>query len=79
MPLTGIADSDQLRMLTDVLDQYCLEHDIPDPSEERARASRTIYTLFENGLQTPGEIKGALEVLSRAVCRRPGYFRSNVR
>jgi hypothetical protein len=69
MQLTGIADSEQLRMLTDVLDEYCLEHGIPDPSEERARASRTIYTLFENGLHTPAELKDALEIARRGASR----------
>jgi hypothetical protein len=70
MRFTGIANSQQLRTLTDVLDEYCLEHGISDSSEERAEASKRIYMLFENGLRRPAELKRALAVLSRNASRR---------
>jgi hypothetical protein len=70
MSRAGSADSDQLRMLTGVLDEYCLEHGILDSCEERDLVSKRIYTLFENGFRTPAELKGALAVLRRGIPQR---------
>ncbi|MDW6025195.1 hypothetical protein SAZ10_25885 [Mesorhizobium sp. BAC0120] len=72
MPPTGIADSEQLRMLTAVLDDYCHEHGILDASEEWDVASKRVYTLFENGVRTPSELKNALAILRRGASRRLG-------
>jgi hypothetical protein len=59
-------------MLTSVLGEYCHDHSILESSEERDLAGRRVYTLFENGVRTPSELKRALAILRGGASRKLG-------
>lgn len=70
MPLTGVTDSQQLRILRSVLDDYCDQHGFSTSSAERAEASRRVFMLFENGWRTPAELSNALASMVRQAPRK---------
>ena len=60
MPFASIADPQQLRLLTSVLDEFCLAYDLHD-EVERQNAARTIMVLFTRGSYDRVELMTALE------------------
>lgn len=60
MPFSGVADSEQLKMLTDILDGYCQERDISSSSIERDDAGRLLMWLFGNGVVCPEALANSL-------------------
>lgn len=76
MPLSGIVDSEQLKLLTTALDEYCRDNDIGPNSPERTDAGQIIIALFSNGAQNAEDLKTALQVtLQVKRMRRSGYPR----
>ena len=62
MQFEGIADPEQLDVLSQALDQYCLAHDITR-RDERYQIATLIIRLFGRGLVSADEIVPALEEL----------------
>ena len=60
MPFTKVADDGDLKMLTTVLDDYCLERGIANHTEERRSAGQLIMTLFHDGAHSIEQLKAAL-------------------
>ena len=60
MQFKGIADPEQLGVLRQALDQYCLAHDITR-GDERHHIATLIVRLFGRGLSSVDEIVPALE------------------
>ena len=60
MPFSGIADPDQLRVLTDALDTYCREAGIERGSAAHEDAAWLVVTLFSSGMSTVEELSSAL-------------------
>jgi membrane peptidoglycan carboxypeptidase len=58
----GIADSEQLAMLTTVLDGYCREAGLEPKTRARDRAGRVLMALYCNGAATAQELAAALAV-----------------
>jgi hypothetical protein len=60
MQFNGIAEPEQLGVLRQALDQYCLEHDITR-DDDRDHIASLIIRLFGRGLTSVDEILPALE------------------
>jgi hypothetical protein len=69
---TGIADPDQLAVLTMAVDEHCREIGIDPASDERAEIAHLVMTLFRNGASTPQEFRSALIGYRQREARRFG-------
>ena len=58
---TGIADSEQSRILAGVLDEICLSAGIEPDGPEREDAARLIARLYWEGHRTAKGLKAALD------------------
>ena len=70
MPFTGIFDPEQLAVMSQVLDDYCIRHCIEPFSPDHVDASYLIVSLFYNGAQTVEELKVALDAAAVGDVRR---------
>ncbi len=68
----GIADPDQLAILTKAVDEHCREAGIDPTSEERDAIAGLVMTLFSNGKSTAAELRSALLARSARKSRRYG-------
>ncbi|WP_192257259.1 hypothetical protein [Mesorhizobium silamurunense] len=60
MALNGSADSEQLSLLTNVIDDYCCQAGIAVGHPARGRLGRRIVELFQGGIHNPDELLSAL-------------------
>jgi hypothetical protein len=65
MFFTGIADHEQLSVLTKAFDDYCFAHNIADEAG-RDEVARLVIMIFEGGAKTAEEIRSGLERLKAA-------------
>jgi hypothetical protein len=72
MSFNGIADSEQLAMLTTVLDDYCQEAGLAPGTHARDRAGRVLMALYCNGSTTAQELPAALVASLAGESRRYG-------
>ncbi|MDG4900574.1 MULTISPECIES: hypothetical protein [unclassified Mesorhizobium] len=56
----GVADSDELVVLTKALNDYCKKHGIAD-GNERDEIAKHIMTLFMEGIIKPAELADGLD------------------
>jgi hypothetical protein len=61
-PFTGTANPDQMAIMTEALDSYCLQHNIVD-EKARSNIAQLILALFEEGATTVEELKAGLDRL----------------
>jgi hypothetical protein len=59
--MQGEANPQQLAMLTQVLNDFCQQHQI-EAICERENAAALIMSLFQRGYETADNLKGALEM-----------------
>lgn len=69
MRTKGIANPAQLHILSQALEQHCVEQNITG-SDEREAVASLILTLFSRGLGTLGEIETELSELADRDLRR---------
>jgi hypothetical protein len=73
MPFTnGNADAEQLANMTEAVETYCRARGIVDETA-REHVGRLVFSHFESGLRTSGELKARLERL-RLVSRSHELF-----
>ncbi|MCX2722618.1 hypothetical protein [Roseibium salinum] len=60
MPLTAVVEPEELKKLTKVLDDYCLERNIP-AGDGRDNVAYRILGLYKNGVTDAENLKAALE------------------
>ena len=65
MLFSGIAQPEQLAILTTALDEYCRAEQIDVGTPAYEDAARLIMQLFNNGAFTPAEISAALDATAR--------------
>ena len=63
-------DSQQLSLLTAVLDEHCASNGIPPDSIEREEAAQLVISLYQQGWRTPDELKLALSLIGHSSRRR---------
>jgi hypothetical protein len=61
MAFNGIADADQLTILTKLLDASCFEAGIAANDPAKQLLVKRIMALFNDGMQNPGDIKESLK------------------
>lgn len=61
MPFTGIADPEQLSILHQALDEYCLAHGILD-EQGRDDVARLVMSAFANGANSLEELRAWLDI-----------------
>lgn len=59
----GVADPDQLAILTKALNEYCAKHRIIC-QQERERIAIKVVCLFQRGVDDPGQLAAELERVS---------------
>ena len=59
MPFRGVADAEQLKVLTDVLDGHCDENHIED-SDERQAIGKLIMMFYASGMTDADSLSQAL-------------------
>jgi hypothetical protein len=65
MTLRGIADAEQLATLTRILDDYCEQAGIEGSHPAREHLARRLIALFSGGIDSPDDIKMALDGISK--------------
>ncbi|PAP96646.1 hypothetical protein [Mesorhizobium wenxiniae] len=65
MTLRGIADAEQLATLTRILDDYCEQAGIEGSHPAREHLARRLIALFSGGIDSPDDIKMALDSISK--------------
>ena len=60
MPFSGVADPDQLRVLTEALESYCREAGVEPGTKAHDDAARLVMSLFSTGASTAEELSSAL-------------------
>lgn len=65
MTLRGMADAEQLATLTRILDDYCEQAGIEGSHPAREHLARRLIALFSGGIDSPDDIKMALDKLSK--------------
>jgi hypothetical protein len=60
MSFRGVADSEQIAILTRVLDDYCREHGIEKGDPKREAFGCHIMAIFNSGLRRVDEIRATL-------------------
>ncbi|PAP95566.1 hypothetical protein CIT31_14365 [Mesorhizobium wenxiniae] len=65
MPFRGIADAEQLATLTRILDDYCEQAGIEGSHPAREHLARRLIALFSGGIDSPDDIKMALDSISK--------------
>jgi hypothetical protein len=63
MRFTDTADREQLAIMTNAFDNYCLARNIIDDNDKEY-AARLIFLLFEGGARTVEEIRAGLQRLN---------------
>lgn len=69
MPFSGVADSEQLNMLTALLNEHCRENGIVD-EEERYEIGRVLMSFHASGITTAEALRSAL---ASSKYRRPPW------
>lgn len=72
MRFYGIAEPEQLDMLTTVLDEYCADNGFDPTSKHRDDAALALVAAFESGARTVKELRAWLE---SAAYRNDGELR----
>jgi hypothetical protein len=65
MTFRGIADAEQLATLTRILDDYCEQAGIEGSHPAREHLARRLIALFTGGIDSPDDIRMALDVASK--------------
>jgi hypothetical protein len=65
MTFRGIADAEQLATLTRILDDYCEQAGIEGSHPAREHLARRLIALFSGGIDSPDDIRMALDVASK--------------
>lgn len=65
MPFRNIADAEQLATLTRILDDYCEQAGMPGTHPAREHLARRLIALFQGGIDTPDDIRMALDGVAR--------------
>ena len=65
MTLRGIADADQLATLTKILDDYSEQAGMEGSHPAREHLARRLIALFSGGIDSPDDIRMALDVVSK--------------
>ena len=65
MLYAGIADPEQLAVMTEALEAHCLAHDIND-ANHKEYVAQLIIVMFEGGARTFEELRAGLERLRAA-------------
>ena len=60
MPFSGIADAEQLCVLTQALDAYCREAGVAPGTPAHDDAAWLVMTLFSSGISSAEELSSAL-------------------
>jgi hypothetical protein len=59
-----ILDSEQLATLTRILDEYCEQVGVEGSHPAREHLARRLFALFSGGIDSPDDIKMALDRVS---------------
>ena len=59
-PFTGIANPEELAIMTEAFEAYCLQHSIVD-KHVRTDTAQIVIFLFQGGANTVDELKVALD------------------
>jgi hypothetical protein len=65
MTLRGTADEIQLATLTRILDDYCEQAGMEGTHPAREHLARRLIALFSGGIDSPDDIRMALDVVSK--------------
>ncbi|MFI0849149.1 hypothetical protein [Mesorhizobium sp. IMUNJ 23232] len=65
MTFRGIADAEQLATLTRILDDYCELSGMEGTHPAREHLARRLIALFSGGIDSPDDIKMALDGIAR--------------
>ena len=65
MTLRGSADDKQLATLTRVLDEYCEQAGIEGSHPAREHLARRLIALFSGGIDSPDDIRMALDGIAK--------------
>ncbi len=60
MPFTGIVGPEELKILTDALDEYCLANGISNEADRKLAAVR-IMSFYTSGAHSADELRAALK------------------
>jgi hypothetical protein len=60
-----ILDSEQLATLTRILDDYCEQAGFEGSHPAREQLARRLFALFSGGIDSPDDIKMALDSISK--------------
>jgi hypothetical protein len=60
MPFSGVADPDQLHILTEALAHHCREAGIEPGTPAHDDAAWLVMTLFSSGMSTAADLRSAL-------------------
>jgi hypothetical protein len=71
MPFRGVADAEQLKVLTDVLNRHCNENHIFS-QEERMEVGHLIMSLYTNDIADADSLSKALAAAVRHKSRKVG-------
>lgn len=64
MSFRDVVDTEQLATLTRILDEYCLQAGIEGAHPAREHLAGRLMSLFRRGIDSPGDIKMALDSAS---------------
>lgn len=65
MTFRGSADAEQLAALTRILDEYCEQAGVDGTHPGREHLARRLIALFSGGIDSPGDIKMALDTIAK--------------
>lgn len=71
-PRNGMADNEQLAKLTQILDDYCAQVGIEGSSPAREHLARRLIALFSDGIDSPDDIRMALDKISKGLTGERG-------
>lgn len=74
MPFSGTAEPDQLKMLNQVLDDFCKSRKIVASSSAWQDAARQIMTLFKSGITDAASLRMALTDETTPIPSQPAEF-----
>ncbi|MFH1797491.1 MAG: hypothetical protein ABIF45_23670 [Pseudomonadota bacterium] len=65
MTFRGSADAEQLAALTRILDEYCDQAGMDGTHPAREHLARRLIALFSGGIDSPDDIKMALDTIAK--------------
>jgi len=76
MPFRGIADETQLATLTRILDDYCEQAGMEGSHPAREHLARRLIALFSGGIDSPDDIRMALDSIAKDIKPAAGASQS---